>query len=111
MGIPLNAEHEFSGNWLYFFNPFAMFIAITTLALFMLHGAIYLGMKTESRLYTKLIILAKNFTIFFVISFALSTFYTLLYIPHLSDAIKSNPVLFITAVDHDTCHSQYSPLS
>jgi cytochrome d ubiquinol oxidase subunit II len=94
MGIPLNAEHEFSGDWLYFFNPFAILIAITTLALFMLHGAIYLGMKTESRLYTKLIILAKNFTIFFVISFALSTFYTLLYIPHLSDAIKTNPVLF-----------------
>jgi cytochrome d ubiquinol oxidase subunit II len=93
--MPLNTEHEFSGNWLYFFNPFGILIAVTTLALFMLHGAIYLGMKTENRLYAKLIILAKNFTIFFVISFALSTFYTLLYIPHLSDEIKSHPVLFI----------------
>jgi len=61
----------------------------------MLHGAIYLGMKTENRLYTKLTILAKNFVIFFVISFALSTFYSLLYIPHLSDEIRSNPALFI----------------
>ncbi len=95
LGMPLNKEHEFSGNWLSFFNPFAIMIAITTLALFMLHGAIYLGMKTENRLYTKLTILAKNFTIFFVLSFAVSTLYTLLYIPHLSDALRNNPALFI----------------
>jgi len=95
LGIPLNKDHEFSGNWLSFFNPFAIMIAVTTLALFMLHGAIYLGMKTENRLYTKLTILAKNFTIFFVISFAVSTFYTLLYIPHLSDELRNNPSLFI----------------
>lgn len=95
LGIPLNAEHEFSGNWLSFFNPFALLVAITTLALFLMHGAIYLAMKTENRLYTKLTILAKNFTIFFLLSFSITTLYTLLYVPHLSDAIRNNPVYFI----------------
>jgi cytochrome d ubiquinol oxidase subunit II len=95
LGIPLNADHEFAGNWLSFFNPFSIMIAITTLALFMMHGAIYLAMKTENRLYIKLNILAKNFTIFFVVALSLSTLYTLLYIPHLSDRIRSNPVYFI----------------
>ena len=33
LGIPLNAEHEFAGDWLSFFNPFSIMIAITTLAL------------------------------------------------------------------------------
>lgn len=94
-GIPLNSEHEFSGNWLSFFNPFSILVAITTLSLFMMHGAIYLAMKTERRLYRKLTILAKNFTIFFVLSFAISTLYTLLYIPHLSDKMRSNPVFFL----------------
>jgi cytochrome d ubiquinol oxidase subunit II len=95
LGIPLNADHEFAGNWLSFFNPFSIMIAITTLALFMMHGAIYLAMKTENRLYIKLNILAKNFTIFFVVALSVSTLYTLLYIPHLSDRIRSNPVYFI----------------
>ncbi|MES2775793.1 MAG: cytochrome d ubiquinol oxidase subunit II [Bacteroidota bacterium] len=95
MGMPLNQNKEFEGNWLSFFNPFAIMVAITTLALFMMHGAIYLIMKTENRLYTKLILLAKNFTIFFVISFGVTTLYTLLYIPHMSDKIRSNPQLFI----------------
>jgi cytochrome d ubiquinol oxidase subunit II len=52
-------------------------------------------MKTENRLYTKLTILAKNFTMFFVFSFVITTVYTLLYIPHLSDRIKSSPLFFI----------------
>lgn len=70
-------------------------VAFTTLALFMTHGAIYLAMKTENRLYTKLTILAKNFNVFFLVAFGLTTLYTLLYIPHLSDRIRSNPVFFI----------------
>lgn len=95
LGMPLNTSHEFNGNWLSFFNPFSIMIAITTLALFMMHGAIYLAMKTEDRLYIKLNILAKNFTIFFLVALGLSTLYTLLYIPHLSDKIRSSPVYFI----------------
>ncbi len=94
-GLPLNAQREFTGNWLSFFNPFSIMVAVTTLALFLMHGAIYLTMKTENRLYTKLTILSKNFTIFFVISFLVTTLYTLLYIPHLSDRIRSHPVFFV----------------
>lgn len=95
LGLPLNAQQEFTGTTLGFFNPFSILVAITTLALFMMHGAIFLTMKTENRLYTKLTILAKNFTVFFIVSFALTTLYTLLYIPHLSDRIRSNPAYFI----------------
>ncbi|MBS1510813.1 MAG: cytochrome d ubiquinol oxidase subunit II [Bacteroidetes bacterium] len=94
LGVPLNAQHEFSGNWLSFFNPFSVMVAVTTLALFMLHGAIYLAMKTENRLYTKLSLLAKSFTVFFLVSFGITTMYTLLYIPHLSDTIRSSPAYF-----------------
>jgi cytochrome d ubiquinol oxidase subunit II len=95
LGLPLNEQKEFTGSWLGFFNLFSIMVAITTLALFMMHGAIYLAMKTENRLYTKLTILAKNFTVFFVVSFAITTVYTLLYIPHLSDRVRSGPQFFI----------------
>jgi cytochrome d ubiquinol oxidase subunit II len=94
LGMPLNAQKEFAGTTTSFFNPFSIMVAVTTLALFMMHGAIYLAMKTENRLYTRLTILAKNFTIFFIIAFTLTSLYTLLYIPYLSDRIKSNPQFF-----------------
>jgi cytochrome d ubiquinol oxidase subunit II len=98
LGLPLNEEKEFIGTMLSFFNLFSFLVAITTLALFMMHGAIYLAMKTENRLYVKLTVLAKNFTIFFLVAFSLTTLYTLLYIPHLSDKIRSNPQYFIFPV-------------
>src|SRR3984957_15627574 len=68
-GLPLNANREFEGTLLSFFNPFAIMVSITTLALFMMHGAIFLTMKTESRLFVKLHVLANNFIVFFVVSF------------------------------------------
>jgi cytochrome d ubiquinol oxidase subunit II len=43
----------------------------------------------------RLTLLAKDFTIFFVLSFVIATIYTLLYIPHLSDGLRNNPSFFI----------------
>lgn len=98
MGIPLDKDKEFTGQLLSFFNPFAILVAVTTLALFLMHGAIYLAMKTENRLYTKLTILARNFNIFFIVAFGITTLYTLLYIPHLANAFRSQPQYFIFPV-------------
>ena len=97
-GIPLNEQHEFTGNWWYFFHPFTIMVAITTLFLFMMHGAIFLAMKTEQRLFAKINMLAKRFTVFFVLSFVVTTLYTLLYIPHLTDFFRNNPSFFIVPV-------------
>jgi cytochrome d ubiquinol oxidase subunit II len=93
-GLPLNGDKEFAGDLLSFFNPFAILVAITTLALFMMHGAIFLTMKTANRLFVKLHVLANNFIVFFVVSFTITTVYTLLYIPHLSDFFRTRPGYF-----------------
>ena len=96
--MEIGPDYEFVGNWLEFINPYAIMIGLTTLALFMMHGAIYLLMKTEGRLFAKLTILLKRGIIFFILMFSLSSLYTLIYIPHLSDDFKSNPTLFIAPV-------------
>lgn len=94
-GMPLGPHYEIEGSWLIFLNPYAMMVGITTLALFSMHGAIYLVMKTEGRLFAKLTILLKRMIIFFVVSFSITTIYTLIYFPHLSDRFKSLPWLFV----------------
>jgi len=76
-------------------NPYSIIVGLTTLALFMTHGAIYLLMKTEGRLFAKLTFLLKRGMIFFIVSFGITTLYTLIYIPHLSDRLATTPVLFI----------------
>jgi len=94
-GFPLGENFTFRGSWLEFINPYALMVGISTLALFMMHGAIYLTMKTEGRLFAKINILLKNAIIFFIVSFGITTLYTLLYLPHLTDDFKSQPALFI----------------
>jgi len=45
-GIPLNAAQHFTGNFFTFLNPYALLGGLTTLALFTLHGALFLALKT-----------------------------------------------------------------
>ncbi len=90
-GLPINEEHAFTGDLLTFFNPYAMLIAVTTLSLFMLHGSIYLVMKTENRLYAKLTVLVNNCSKFFILCFILSSMVTLIYIPHMTEEFKHYP--------------------
>ena len=94
-GFAIGADMEFQGHWLSFINPYAIMVGLTTLALFMMHGAIYLLMKTEGRLYAKLTLLLKRGIIFFIVMFSITSLYTLIYIPLLSDDFKSSPALFI----------------
>ena len=95
MGFPLESGYRIRGHWLQFLHPYALMVGLSTVALFSMHGAIYLTMKTEGRLFVKINMLLRNATIFFVVSFGITTLYTLLYIPHLSDQFKQAPVLFL----------------
>jgi len=97
-GFEIGENYEFVGNWLNFINPYAIILGFTTLALFMMHGALYLTMKTEGRLFDKLRLLLRRSIIFFILMFALTTIYTLLYVPALSDRFKELPFLFIFPV-------------
>jgi len=49
-GIPLNADHNFTGNFFTFLNPYALLGGVTTLTVFTLHGALFLALKTTGDL-------------------------------------------------------------
>lgn len=73
-------------------------VGLTTVALFMMHGALYLAMKTEGKLFAKVNQLLKNAIIFFIVSYGMVTLYTLIYLPHLTDNLHQNAALFIVPV-------------
>ncbi|MDA8318319.1 MAG: cytochrome d ubiquinol oxidase subunit II [Actinomycetota bacterium] len=49
-GVPVNADGVFTGNLLTLLNPYALLGGLTTLTLFALHGAVFLGLKTTGDL-------------------------------------------------------------
>jgi cytochrome d ubiquinol oxidase subunit II len=94
-GIPLDVRHEFIGSFWGLLNPYALLVGITTVALFIMHGAIYAVMKTEGKLHEKIRGWIRNTMIFFIISYVTTTMATLLYIPNMTQHIKENPCLFV----------------
>jgi cytochrome bd ubiquinol oxidase subunit II len=93
-GIPIDANGEFAETFLGLLKPYPVLVGVTTVALFMMHGAIYGVMKTEGALHDKLRGWAMNAIIFFVICAATTTMATLLYVPHMADRVRANPWLF-----------------
>jgi cytochrome d ubiquinol oxidase subunit II len=98
LGIPLAADKEFAGTFLGLLNPFSILVGITTVAVFMMHGAIYIVMKTEGELHNKIRSWVNNTIIFFVISYVTTTMATLIYLPHMTDSFKDHPEFFILAL-------------
>ncbi|SHK74763.1 cytochrome bd-I ubiquinol oxidase subunit 2 apoprotein [Pseudonocardia thermophila] len=45
-GVPLDADHEYTGTLLTLLNPYALLGGVATLALFTFHGAVFLALKT-----------------------------------------------------------------
>jgi cytochrome bd ubiquinol oxidase subunit II len=93
-GIPLDGAGEFHGTLLTLLNPYALLTGVTTVALFMMHGAIYLALKTEGDIQTLVRGWITRAIVFFVICYGTTTMATLLYVPHMGETIKQHPVFF-----------------
>jgi len=97
-GIPLDERGEFTGTFLSLLGPYPLLLGITTVALFVMHGAIYALLKTEGPLHDKLRGWITNCIIFFIICYATTTMATLLYVPHMAARVRANPWLFSIAL-------------
>jgi cytochrome d ubiquinol oxidase subunit II len=49
-GVPLDADHEFTGSLLTLLNPFGLLGGVVTLLLFLTHGAMFLALKTDGQI-------------------------------------------------------------
>jgi cytochrome bd ubiquinol oxidase subunit II len=97
-GIPLDADHEFAGTFMSLLHPYALLIGLTTVALFMMHGGLYLVLKTEGDLQARFRRWSIHAIIFFVVCYATSTMATLIYVPRMTEYFRSFPILFVLAV-------------
>jgi len=97
-GIPLDGSKEFIGTFWGLLHPYALLVGITTVALFMMHGAIYAVMKTEGDLHDRLRSWVNPTIIVFIICYVMTTLATLLYLPHMSENLKASPFLFIVPI-------------
>lgn len=95
-GIAFGENYLYMGSGFFeFLNPFAILTGFTALFLFMAHGASFLLLKTEGKMFDRLTVFLKRGIILFIISYAVTTLYTFFYLPHLSDEFINNPILLV----------------
>ena len=92
---PLNGHFEYVGSFWSLLHPYAILVGITGVALFMMHGALYVVVKTEGDLQEQARGWAQNATIFFVIAYVMTTMVTLLYVDRMTAVFKDQPYLFV----------------
>lgn len=98
-GFELHENFEYRGGvFLAFLNPYAIMTGLTTLSIFLTQGAIFLLLKTEGKLHDRLSYLLKKGMVFFIISFAITSIYTLMFLHGVTDKFKEQPIFFILPI-------------
>jgi cytochrome d ubiquinol oxidase subunit II len=76
-------------------NPYALLIGLTGFAMFVMHGAIYLTLKTEGSHQERMIKWANGWWIAFVVLYVVSTIATMFAAPYLFQGIMKNVLFWI----------------
>lgn len=94
-GIPLNGDQDYVGTFTYFLHPYPILVGITTAALFAMHGATYLNMKTEGAAHAIVQRWINPAILVFLFWYVVTTIATLVYMPHMVANFHRYPYLFV----------------
>lgn len=82
LGLPVGSDMEFDGGLLDLLRPYALLVGALTVATFLMHGSIYLYMKTEGELQNRIYGWMKKTFFVFLATYAVVSAVTLLTVPH-----------------------------
>ena len=97
-GVPIDSGRNVTSSLLDLLNPYAVLVGLTTIALFALHGGIYLVLKTDGEMQARVRGWIRPLVIAFSLAYVIMTMATLLYEPHMVTRIQARPVLFVLPV-------------
>jgi len=98
LGIPLDARGDFTGTLLDLVSPYTLLVGVFVVATFAMHGALFLYLKTEGELQQRLEVwMWRTFGVFLV-TYLLTTIYTLVLVPRAAAKFQQFPVLAPLAV-------------
>jgi cytochrome d ubiquinol oxidase subunit II len=93
IGIELDERGNYIGGFMALLNPYALLLGLTTIALFAMHGSIYLVMKTEGELQARVRRWVNRTIGIFLFFYIVLNVATLVYAPHLLEILRARPWL------------------
>ena len=98
MGLPLDEKGVFRGNVLDLLGPYPLLIGVLALALFALHGSIFLYLKTDGAVQQRLGPWMWHCWGVFLVLYFSATIFTLLAAPSVAENVKAHPWIAAIAV-------------
>jgi cytochrome bd ubiquinol oxidase subunit II len=97
-GVPINLQGELQGGLDVLIRPYPLVIALFSLSIFLMHGSIYLLMKTEGAIHKRIRGWVKRLIVVFLIMWVVATICTFMYNKHMIRPLMQHPVLSIFAL-------------
>jgi cytochrome d ubiquinol oxidase subunit II len=97
-GVPLDAHMEFAGDFFTLLNPYALLVGLLGLAVFVMHGALYLTLKTEGALAERATLWARRTWLSSVVLYGLATIATVIESPYKFDNFIQYPFAGLVGV-------------
>ncbi|MCB1110175.1 MAG: cytochrome d ubiquinol oxidase subunit II [Chlamydiia bacterium] len=98
VGVPIDQHEVFHGTFAGYFTPYTVLVGVLGVTVFMMHGAIYMLMKTEGTMHQRVRRWINPTIIIFLICYVATTVTTVIYKPHMIDIMKETPLLFLVGV-------------
>jgi cytochrome bd ubiquinol oxidase subunit II len=97
-GVPLGPDYIYTGGFLGLLHPYSLLVGVTTVALFAMHGCIYLVLKTEGALQERVRGWVNRTIVVFISCYVMTTVATLLFVPQMTEPFKEHPLFLIVPV-------------
>jgi cytochrome bd ubiquinol oxidase subunit II len=97
-GLPIDAKGLYHGTFLGLLNPYALVVGAVSLSMFVMHGAIYMTLKSEGKLQEKMVKRANKSWIIFVILYLIATIFTIFSGKWLFALVLVNPIFWVLLV-------------
>ncbi len=97
-GVPVDAGKEYAGTFFTLLNPYSVLVGVLSLFAFIMHGAIYLSLKTDGGLKEKALKWAERGWAAFVILYLAATALTVVFAGGLFARYLENPLPWILVV-------------
>ena len=95
MGVPLSSNLDFAGTFLSLLNPYALGAGLLGLAMFIVHGALYVTLKTEGPLVQRAWGVAVTAWYVFALLWVVLTIATALLLPDRFSNLMAMPVAWL----------------
>lgn len=93
-GLPIAADGTLNVSFLALLNPYAILLGLLSLAMFVMHGAAFLAIKTDGALQQRLARWITGSWMAFVVIYLIATVATILVSPFLFEGILHNPLFW-----------------